>query len=161
MNNDIIFSCNGFLFDRDNFSAEQIDKNPFFCGDKKIISKWEEFLIKLRKKGDSTGAIIEVIANNIPKGIGSPIYKKLDSQIAEGFMSINAVKGVEIGTGFSSASLTGSQHNDEIYPDNMGGYKFKTNNSGGILGGISSGEPIVVRFVVKPTSSKKYYKHTK
>ncbi len=146
--------------DKSNFCREEIDKNPFFCGDKKIISKWEEFLIKLRKKGDSTGAIIEVIANNIPKGIGSPIYKKLDSQIAEGFMSINAVKGVEIGTGFSSASLTGSQHNDEIYPDNMGGYKFKTNNSGGILGGISSGEPIVVRFVVKPTSSILIEKNT-
>ena len=92
-------------------------------------------------------------AENVPKGLGSPIYKKLDSQIAEGLMSINAVKGVEIGSGFKSASSTGSENNDEIFPDNDGGYIFNSNNAGGILGGISTGQPIVANLAVKPTSS--------
>lgn len=138
---------------KSNFNGNEVNKNPFFCGDLKTVPKWENFLDKLRKNGDSAGAIIEVICSNIPKGIGSPIYKKLDSQIAEGIMSINAVKGVEIGSGFTSASLTGSQNNDEIYPNNKDSYKFKSNNAGGILGGISTGQPVVVRLVVKPTSS--------
>ena len=94
-----------------------------------------------------------MIAENVPRGLGSPVYKKLDSQIAEAMMSINAVKGVEIGSGFALASLTGEESNDEIFPDNKGNYYIGSNPSGGILGGISSGQPIVARFIVKPTSS--------
>ena len=128
---------------KDNFSWNEVDNNPFFCADKETVPVWEKDLNSLRKSGNSTGAIIEIIAENVPKGIGSPIYKKLDSQIAEGLMSINAVKGVEIGSGFKSASSTGSENNDEIFPDNNGGYIFNSNNAGGILGGISTGQPIV------------------
>ena len=138
---------------KDNFSWNEVDNNPFFCADKETVPVWEKDLNSLRKSGNSTGAIIEIIAENVPKGIGSPIYKKLDSQIAEGLMSINAVKGVEIGSGFKSASSTGSENNDEIFPDNNGGYIFNSNNAGGILGGISTGQPIVANFAVKPTSS--------
>ena len=108
---------------------------------------------KLRKQGNSTGAIIEVVAENVPKGLGSPVYKKLDSQIAEGLMSINAVKGVEIGTGFNTSSMLGSESNDEIFPNNYKNYSYKTNHAGGVLGGISTGEPLIARFAVKPTSS--------
>ncbi len=138
---------------RENFSWNEVNKNPFFCGDHTAAKEWEIWLDKLRKEGNSTGAIIEIVAKNVPKGLGSPIYKKLDSQIAEALMSINAVKGVEIGSGFDLASLTGFDANDEIFPDNNGGYYFGTNHSGGILGGISTGQPIVARFIVKPTSS--------
>ena len=148
-----VIQIGNIKINKSNFNWTEVDNNPFFCGDKKTVSKWEEFLTKLRKNGDSTGAIIEVVASNIPRGIGSPVYKKLDSQIAEGFMSINAVKGIEIGSGFLSASLTGSKNNDEIYPNNKDDYEFKSNNAGGILGGISTGQPIVVKFAVKPTSS--------
>ena len=135
------------------FSWNEVDNNPFFCADKETVPIWEKDLNSLRKSGNSTGAIIEIVAENVPKGIGSPIYKKLDSQIAEGLMSINAVKGVEIGSGFKSASSTGSENNDEIFPNNDGGYIFNTNNAGGILGGISTGQPIIANFAVKPTSS--------
>ena len=107
----------------------------------------------IRKEGNSAGAIIEVIAENMPKGLGSPIYQKLDSQITDGLMTINAVKGVEIGSGFETASMLGSQSNDEIFSDNSGDYFYKSNHAGGILGGISTGQPLVARFVVKPTSS--------
>jgi chorismate synthase len=138
---------------RDNFDWNEINNNPFFCADAKAAKEWEKWLDEIRKNGNSTGAIIEVIAENVPKGIGSPIYKKLDTQITEALMSINAVKGVEIGTGFELASLTGFEANDEIFPDNKGDYYFGSNHSGGILGGISSGQPIICRFVVKPTSS--------
>ena len=138
---------------KENFNWNEVNANPFFCGDPKAAKKWEIWLYELRKKGNSAGAIIEVVAENVPKGLGSPIYKKLDTQITEALMSINAVKGVEIGSGFNLASLTGVEANDEIFPDNKGGYYFGSNHSGGILGGISSGQPIVARFVVKPTSS--------
>ena len=138
---------------RDNFDWNEINNNPFFCADAKAAKEWEKWLDEIRKNGNSTGAIIEVVAENVPKGIGSPIYKKLDTQITEALMSINAVKGVEIGTGFELASLTGFEANDEIFPDNKGDYYFGSNHSGGILGGISSGQPIICRFVVKPTSS--------
>ena len=138
---------------RNIFSWEEVEKNPFFCGDKDAAILWESIMYKLRKEGNSTGAIIEVVADNVPKGLGSPIYKKLDSQIAEGLMSINAVKGVEIGTGFASSEMLGSESNDEIFPLANNKYSYKTNHAGGILGGISTGEPIVARFVVKPTSS--------
>ena len=136
-----------------NFDWNEVNKNPFFCGDPIAAKEWELWLDNLRKNGNSAGAIIEVIAKNVPKGLGSPVYKKLDSQIAEALMSINAVKGVEIGTGFNLASLTGDEANDEIFPDNKGSYYFGSNHSGGILGGISSGQPIIARFIVKPTSS--------
>ena len=138
---------------KDYFNWNEVNKNPFFCGDPEAAKEWEIWLDELRKKGNSAGAIVEVVAENVPKGLGSPIYKKLDTQITEALMSINAVKGVEIGSGFNLASLTGEESNDEIFPDNKGSYYFGSNHSGGILGGISSGQPIIARFVVKPTSS--------
>ena len=139
--------------DRKLFDWNEVNKNPFFCGDKIAAEEWAVSLDKLRKSGDSTGAIIEVLAENVPKGLGSPVYKKLDSQIAEGLMSINAVKGVEIGSGFESPSMLGSQSNDEIVPNNEKTYYYKSNHAGGVLGGISTGQPIITRFAVKPTSS--------
>ncbi len=138
---------------RENFNWSEVSKNPFFCGDRDAVIEWSKWLSFIRKKGNSTGAVIEVIAENVPRGLGSPVYKKLDSQIAEGLMSINAVKGVEIGTGFETASMLGNESNDEIFPDNKGDYYYKTNHAGGILGGISNGEPIIARLAVKPTSS--------
>ena len=138
---------------RKNFDWNEVNNNPFFCADHEAAKEWEIWLDNVRKNGNSAGAIIEVVAENVPRGLGSPIYKKLDSQIAQALMSINAVKGVEIGTGFDLASLTGSETNDEIYPDNKGDYYFGSNHSGGILGGISTGQPIVAKFIVKPTSS--------
>ena len=105
-----------------NFDWNEVNKNPFFCGDPIAAKEWEPWLDNLRKNGNSAGAIIEVIAENVPKGLGSPVYKKLDSQIAEALMSINAVKGVEIGSGFNLASITGDEANDEIFPDNKGSY---------------------------------------
>ena len=139
--------------DRKLFDWNEVNKNPFFCGDRIAAEEWAISLDKLRKSGDSTGAIIEVLAENVPKGLGSPVYKKLDSQIAEGLMSINAVKGVEIGSGFESSSMLGSQSNDEIVPNNEKTYYYKSNHAGGVLGGISTGQPIITRFAVKPTSS--------
>tara|TARA_B100000131_G_C18057051_1_gene588886 strand:+ start:280 stop:1374 length:1095 start_codon:yes stop_codon:yes gene_type:complete len=139
--------------DRKLFDWNEVNKNPFFCGDRIAAEEWAISLDKLRKSGDSTGAIIEVLAENVPKGLGSPVYKKLDSQIAEGLMSINAVKGVEIGSGFETSSMLGSQSNDEIVPNNEKTYYYKSNHAGGVLGGISTGQPIITRFAVKPTSS--------
>ena len=139
--------------DRKLFDWKEVNNNPFFCGDKTASIKWGLWMDKLRKQGNSTGAIIEVVAENVPKGLGSPVYKKLDSQIAEGLMSINAVKGVEIGTGFNTSSMLGSESNDEIFPNNYKNYSYKTNHAGGVLGGISTGEPLIARFAVKPTSS--------
>jgi chorismate synthase len=138
---------------RANFDWNEVNNNYFFCGDPFAVKEWETWLDEVRKSGNSAGAIIEVVAENVPRGLGSPVYKKLDSQIAEALMSINAVKGVEIGSGFDLASLSGEEANDEIFPDNKGDYYFSSNHSGGILGGISSGQPIIARFVVKPTSS--------
>ena len=113
--------------DRKLFDWNEVNKNPFFCGDRIAAEEWAISLDKLRKSGDSTGAIIEVLAENVPKGLGSPVYKKLDSQIAEGLMSINAVKGVEIGSGFESSSMLGSQSNDEIVPNNQKTYYYYMN----------------------------------
>ena len=142
-----------YKIDRKKFNWQEIEKNPFFCADAQTANKWSKWLEKIRKEGNSAGAIIEVIAENMPKGLGSPIYQKLDSQITDGLMTINAVKGVEIGSGFETASMLGSQSNDEIFSDNSGDYFYKSNHAGGILGGISTGQPLVARFVVKPTSS--------
>ena len=137
---------------RNNWDWDLINKNPFFSPDPEIIDTWENYLQKIRKDGDSTGAIIEVIAENVPSGLGEPIYGKLDQEIASGMMSINAVKAVEIGAGFKTASMTGSQNADQIVI-NEGNVEFLSNNAGGILGGISTGQDIIVKFAVKPTSS--------
>ncbi len=137
---------------RNNWDWDLVQRNPFFCPDDETIKTWENYLQKIRKDGDSAGAIIEVIAENVPSGLGEPVYGKLDQEIASGMMSINAVKAVEIGAGFETASMTGSQNADEIRVKN-GNVKFLSNNAGGILGGISTGQDIIVRFAVKPTSS--------
>ncbi len=138
--------------DRSRLSMAQIDQNPFWCPDAITANLWAEYLDDLRKSGNSIGAVIEVIAENTPPGLGAPVYAKLDSDLAAAMMSINAVKGVEIGEGMAAAALTGVENADEI---RMGenGPEFLSNHAGGILGGISSGQPVVVRFAVKPTSS--------
>ena len=136
-----------------NWDKDTIQKNDFFCADKSSVLKWESYLNDIRKKGLSCGAIIEIIAKNVPVGLGEPIYQKLDANIASALMSINAVKGVEIGDGFSVVNLTGETNADEIRIDKNKNIKFLSNHAGGILGGISSGQDIVSKFVVKPTSS--------
>ena len=136
-----------------NWDKDNIEKNDFFCADKSSVLKWESYLNDIRKKGLSCGAIIEIIARNVPVGLGEPIYQKLDANIASALMSINAVKGVEIGDGFSVVNLTGETNADEIRIDKNKNIKFLSNHAGGILGGISSGQDIVSKFVVKPTSS--------
>ena len=138
--------------DKNNWNNSEIKKNPFFCPDKKSVKLWEEYLLAIRKSGSSCGAIIEVRASGIPIGLGAPIYSKLDTDIAAALMSINAVKGVNIGSGMNSAFLTGEENSDEMRK-NSGKIKFKTNYAGGILGGISSGQDIISSFAVKPTSS--------
>jgi chorismate synthase len=139
--------------DRRNFDWSEVGNNPFFCPDAKTAELWAEFLDKVRKKGSSAGAVIEIVAEGVPPGLGAPIYGKLDQDIASGLMSINAVKGVEIGAGFAAASLPGEENADEMRMSNDGSPEFLSNNAGGILGGISTGQPIVARFAVKPTSS--------
>ena len=129
-----------------------IYKNSFFCPDKSMLKIWEKYLLSIRKAGSSCGAIIEVRANGVPAGLGAPIYSKLDSDIASAMMSINAVKGVNIGSGMNSAQLSGEENSDEI-SQNKKNMRFASNNAGGILGGISSGQDIIVSFAVKPTSS--------
>ena len=138
--------------DRNNWNNSEIRKNPFFCPDKSFVKLWKKYLLSIRKSGSSCGAIIEIRARGVPVGLGAPIYSKLDMDIASAMMSINAVKGVNIGSGMSSAQLTGEQNSDEI---SQKGKKlnFHSNNAGGILGGISTGQEIVVSFAVKPTSS--------
>lgn len=139
--------------DRANWNWDEIGNNPFFCPDAKAAAKMEEYLDGIRKKGSSIGAVIEVVAENVPPGLGSPIYGKLDGEIASALMSINAVKGVEIGAGFHAAELSGEENADEMRLANDGKPKFLSNNAGGVLGGISTGAPVVARFAVKPTSS--------
>jgi len=138
--------------DTKKWDEKIIGKNPFFCPDKSMIKLWEKYLLGIRKSGSSCGAVIEVRAKGIPAGLGAPIYSKLDSDIASAMMSINAVKGVNIGSGMNSAQLTGENNSDEIFSKNKK-INFKSNNAGGILGGISSGQEIIVSFAVKPTSS--------
>ena len=139
--------------DRRNFNWSEVANNPFFCPDSKTAALWAEFLDQVRKKGSSAGAVIEIVAEGVPPGLGAPIYGKLDQDIASGLMSINAVKGVEIGAGFAAASLSGEENADEMRMRKDGTPEFLSNNAGGILGGISTGQPIVARFAVKPTSS--------
>ena len=142
-----LLGCN-----KNNWNEKQIRNNPFFCPDKKSIKLWEKYLFAVRKAGSSCGAIIELRASGVPAGLGAPIYSKLDSDLASALMSINAVKGVNIGAGMSAAFLSGEENSDEI-KNISGKTKFKSNNAGGILGGISSGQEIIASFSVKPTSS--------
>ena len=135
-----------------NWDESIISQNDFFCPDEKIISEWKNLINNARKDGSSLGAIIEIRASGIPPGLGEPIYDKLDSDIAKALMTINAVKGVEIGNGFGSVNEDGKSNVDEMIIKD-GKPFFLSNNNGGILGGISSGQEIICRFVVKPTSS--------
>ena len=137
---------------RNNWSWNEVDKNPFFCPDKNAAKDWEIYLNNIRKDGSSVGAIIEIQATGIKVGLGEPIFDKIDALIAHAIMSIPAVKGVEIGLGFQSAESRGEDNSDEIVSKKEK-VSFKSNNSGGILGGITTGQDIVVRFAVKPTSS--------
>jgi chorismate synthase len=139
--------------DRSRWSWEEVERNPFFSPDAGIVETWSDYLDEVRKAGSSVGAAIEVVAEGVPAGWGAPVYGKLDQDLAAALMSINAVKGVEIGAGMAAAELAGEQNADEIRMGNDGRPVFLSNNAGGILGGISSGQPIVARFAVKPTSS--------
>ncbi|MET1047533.1 MAG: chorismate synthase, partial [Hyphomicrobium sp.] len=139
--------------DRANWDWDEIGNNPFFSPDKEAAARWADYLDKIRKAGSSVGAIIEVVAESVPAGWGAPLYGKLDQDLASAMMSINAVKGVEIGDGMAVAELSGEQNADEIRIGNDGAPNFLSNHAGGILGGISTGQPIVCRFAVKPTSS--------
>ena len=134
--------------DRANWNWDDVDNNPFWCPDAKAAALWEDYLDGVRKAGSSCGAVIEVVASGVPVGWGAPVYGKLDTDLAAAMMSINAVKGVEIGNGFAAAALSGEENADEM---SKGG--FTSNHAGGVLGGISTGQDIVVRFAVKPTSS--------
>ncbi len=138
---------------RDNWNWDEIDRNPFFCPDARAAQDWEVYLDGIRKSGSSCGAVIEIVAENVPPGWGAPVYGKLDSEIASAFMSLNAVKAVEIGEGMNAASLSGEENADEMRLGNDGKPLFLSNHAGGILGGISTGQPVVARFAVKPTSS--------
>ena len=139
--------------DRASWDWDEIDRNPFFCPDAKAASFFEGYLDGIRKDGSSIGAVIEIVADGVPAGWGAPIYGKLDADLASALMSINAVKGVEIGAGFGAAELSGIENADEIRMGNDGKPLFSSNHAGGILGGISTGQPVVARFAVKPTSS--------
>jgi chorismate synthase len=138
---------------RANFDWAEVAKNDFFCPDARAVPYWTKYLEALRKKGSSCGAIVEVVAEGVPAGLGAPVYAKLDSELAGALMSINAVKGVEIGDGFAAARLSGEENADEMRKGQKGKPKFLSNHAGGILGGISTGQEIVARFAVKPTSS--------
>ncbi|MGE0054787.1 MAG: chorismate synthase [Hyphomicrobium sp.] len=139
--------------DRANWNWDEVGNNPFFCPDAKAAANWEAYLDKVRKDGSSVGAVIEVVAEGVPAGWGAPLYGKLDQDLASAMMSINAVKAVEIGAGMAAAALTGEENADEMRMGNDGKPHFLSNNAGGILGGISTGQPVVCRFAVKPTSS--------
>jgi chorismate synthase len=139
--------------DRASWDWDEVERNPFFCPDAKRAAFYADYLDAVRKRGSSVGAVIEVIAEGVPAGLGAPIYSKLDGDLAAALMGINAVKGVEIGAGFAAAALSGEENGDEIRIGPDGEPKFLSNNAGGILGGISTGQPVVARFAVKPTSS--------
>jgi chorismate synthase len=139
--------------DRKRWNWDEVARNPFFCPDAKAVATWTDYLEALRKEGSSCGACIEVVADGVPAGLGAPVYGKLDADLAGALMSINAVKGVEIGDGFASVALSGEENGDEMRKGRGRKPKFLSNHAGGILGGISTGQPIVARFAVKPTSS--------
>jgi len=138
--------------DRRRWDWQEVERNPFWSPDAEAAKSWEDYLDSVRKAGSSAGAVIEVTASGVPAGLGAPIYGKLDADLAAAMMGINAVKGVEIGTGFAAAALSGEENADEMRMED-GKPRFLSNNAGGILGGISTGQDIVVRFAVKPTSS--------
>ena len=138
--------------DRDAWDWEQTEQNPFWCPDAAMAAQWAEHLDGIRKAGSSAGAVIEIVASGVPPGLGEPIYDKLDGDLARAMMTINAVKAVEIGAGFGAVALSGEVNGDEMRMQD-GKVTFLSNNAGGILGGISTGQDIVVRFAVKPTSS--------
>ena len=138
---------------RDNFDWDQIEQNEFWTPDATAAQDWAAYLDDIRKAHNSVGAVIEVVARNVPAGLGAPIYGKLDTDLTAAMMSINAVKGVEIGEGMNAAALTGAENADEIFMGNDGRPVYSSNHAGGILGGISTGQDLVVRFAVKPTSS--------
>lgn len=142
----------GIAIDRGRFDLTEIDRNPFWCPDAVTAAVWEEHLDAARKSGSSLGAIVECVATGVPAGWGSPLYLKLDAQLANAAMSINAVKAVEIGDGFAAARLRGEENADRMRPG-QDGPEFLSNHAGGIAGGISTGQPILVRMALKPTSS--------
>jgi chorismate synthase len=150
-----VVEIGGDTINRDNFEAAQIDKNPFFCPDEVAAARWEKMVDDARKAGSSLGAVIECVATGVPPGWGAPLYAKLDAELAAAMMSINAVKGVEIGAGFEAARLRGEDNADRMRPASEGSNhpQFLANNSGGVAGGISTGQPVVVRVAFKPTSS--------
>jgi chorismate synthase len=148
-----LVAMGGDAVDRANWDWQVAEENDFFCPDRAAAARWEERLLALRKAGSSVGAVIEVVAEGIPPGLGAPIYGKLDAEIAAALMSINAVKGVEIGEGFAAAAMTGEENADEMRMGQDNKVDFLANHAGGILGGISTGQPVVARFAVKPTSS--------
>jgi chorismate synthase len=139
--------------DAGHWNWDEVERNPFFCPDAEKAKVFEIYLDDIRKRGSSVGAVIEVVADGVPAGLGAPIYGKLDGDLAAALMSINAVKGVEIGAGFAAAALSGEDNADEMRMGNDGRPLFLSNQAGGILGGISTGQAIVCRFAVKPTSS--------
>ena len=138
---------------RANWDWEEVERNPFFSPDHTSVQGWASYLDGVRKSGSSCGAVVEIVAEGVPAGLGAPLYGKLDQDIASALMSINAVKGVEIGAGFAAAGLSGEENADEMRIGPNGAPAFLSNNAGGILGGIATGQPIVARFAVKPTSS--------
>jgi chorismate synthase len=138
--------------DRARWDWAETENNPFWCPDAETAARWEDYLDEVRKAGSSVGAVVEVVAEGVPAGWGAPIYGKLDAEIAAALMSINAVKGVEIGAGFDAAALTGEANADEIRMGNEGP-RFLSNHAGGVLGGISTGQAVVARMALKPTSS--------
>jgi chorismate synthase len=138
--------------DRAAWDWDAVEDNPFWCPDRQAAQRWEGYLDSVRKAGSSVGAVIEVVAEGVPPGLGAPIYGKLDADLAGALMSINAVKGVEIGDGFATAAMSGEENADEMRMEG-GRVRFLSNHAGGILGGISTGQPLVARFAVKPTSS--------
>ena len=144
---------------RNNWDWKQIEKNDFFCPDKETVKKWEKYINSIRKQGSSVGAVIEINVSGVEIGLGEPVFDKVDALLAYGVMSIPAVKGIEIGSGFKSAELRGEDNSDQIISK---GKKtlFKSNNAGGTLGGITSGQDLIIRFVVKPTSSILIEKNT-
>jgi chorismate synthase len=143
----------GDAIDRAAFDAAEIANNPFFCPDAAAAQRWEKLVDDARLAGSSLGAVVECVATGVPAGWGAPLYGKLDADLAAGMMSINAVKGVEIGDGFAAARLTGEQNADPMRPGVGDGPEFLANHAGGIAGGISTGQPVVVRVAFKPTSS--------
>lgn len=148
-----VSAIGGDAIDMTNFDAAEIGNNPFFCPDAQAAARWETLVDAARKEGSSLGAVVECVATGVPAGWGAPLYAKLDAQLAAAMMSINAVKGVEIGDGFAAAALRGEQNADAMRPGDEGKPEFLANHAGGIAGGITTGQPVRVRVAFKPTSS--------